>query len=94
MIHISPWECTAALLRMSSVCLRCGGLLFTYGPYRVGGVMVESNEKFDESLKSRCSEWGIRDLEEVEKSAAAYGLVLKSTNEMPANNLCLMFEKK
>lgn len=67
--------------------------MLTYGPYRVSGEMVESNVKFDESLKSRNSEWGVRDLEAVQSVALTNGLELKETVSMPANNLCVVFEK-
>ena len=71
------------------------GLALLYGPYRVNGTMVESNIAFDENLKSRNPEWGIRDLEEVEAIAQTEGgFSLHSSVEMPANNLCLIFQKR
>jgi hypothetical protein len=53
MIHISPIACTHALFSMAGQMLRHGGVLLTYGPYRVNGTMVASNVAFDESLKGR-----------------------------------------
>ena len=55
--------------------------------------MVESNVAFDQSLKSRNTEWGIRDLETVNESAKNHGLELNETIDMPANNLCCIFRK-
>jgi hypothetical protein len=43
MIHISPWEATIGLMKMASAKLKAGGILFCYGPYKVGGTAVESN---------------------------------------------------
>ena len=43
MIHISPWEATLGLMKVAGEKLRSGGLLFLYGPYKVGGTCVESN---------------------------------------------------
>ena len=93
MIHISPWACTLALFAIAQHCLKTSGLLMTYGPYRVGGEMVESNHQFDASLKGRNSEWGIRDKEAVEDAARSHGLVLEEACQMPSNNLCLFFRK-
>jgi SAM-dependent methyltransferase len=95
MIHISPLTSTYDLFRSSSNLLKTDGLALLYGPYRVNGTMVESNVAFDENLKSRNPEWGIRDLEEVEAIARSEGgFSLHSTVEMPANNLCVIFQKQ
>lgn len=94
MIHISPFRSTYELFRSSSNLLKPNGIALLYGPYRVNGTMVESNVAFDQNLKSRNPEWGIRDLEEVETIARAEGgFTLHSTVEMPANNLCVIFQK-
>ena len=45
MIHISPWSATQGLMKMAGRKLKPGtGRLILYGPYRVKGSMVESNE--------------------------------------------------
>jgi SAM-dependent methyltransferase len=93
MIHISPFRCTEALFRLASTCLRPGGSIVTYGPYRVCGSMTESNVAFDLSLRARNAEWGVRDLEDVVAVAEKCGIVLKNTVSMPANNLSLVFTK-
>ena len=91
MIHISPFECTRSLFQFAATHLNKDGVVLTYGPYRVKGFMTESNIAFDESLKGRNSEWGVRDIEEVEEAALLCGLKLEETHEMPSNNLCLIF---
>mgnify|MGYP005991583379 CR=1 FL=1 len=93
MIHISPFQCTEALFRVASQCLKPGGCVLTYGPYRVNGEMVESNVSFDESLRRRNAEWGVRDLEAVAQAAQRVGIQLERTVSMPANNLCVVFRK-
>jgi len=93
MIHISPFECTSALFKLAKFCVRSGGYVMTYGPYRVDGQMVESNIMFDASLRSRDSSWGVRDKEDVEAIAEECGFVLEDLFEMPANNLTLFFKK-
>jgi SAM-dependent methyltransferase len=92
MIHISPWEATLGLLAGAGRLLRSGGVLYTYGPYmRAGRHTAPSNETFDAWLKSRDSRWGVRDVADIERAAAAQGLALRESVEMPANNLSLVF---
>lgn len=43
MIHISPWTATLGLMKLAGRSLSAGGLLYCYGPYKVGGTAVESN---------------------------------------------------
>jgi len=95
MIHISPSRTTAALFELASRVLVEGtaAAVVTYGPYRVKGEMVESNVAFDQSLKARNSEWGVRDLEWVCGEAARSGFVLERTVEMPANNLTCIWRR-
>ncbi|MCK6518682.1 class I SAM-dependent methyltransferase, partial [Myxococcota bacterium] len=38
MIHISPWECTEALMRGAGRALGPGGLLYLYGPFMIDGL--------------------------------------------------------
>lgn len=94
MIHISPISSTHDLFRISSQLLKSNGIVLLYGPYRVKGSMVESNVAFDQNLKSRNKDWGVRDLEEVELIASNEGnFNLHSIVEMPVNNLCVIFQK-
>ena len=93
MIHITPFSCTVSLFKLASQILDTGGVVLTYGPYKINNFMVESNIAFDLSLKARNSEWGIRAVEDVEKVANSYNIVLETKYEMPANNLCLAFRK-
>jgi hypothetical protein len=46
MIHISPWEATLGLMKFAGEQLADNdgdGVLYCYGPYKVGGTAVESN---------------------------------------------------
>ena len=92
MVHISPWAATVGLMRGAGRLLPEGGPLVLYGPYRRMGVpTAPSNEAFDESLRSRDPEWGLRKLEDVTAEAQANGLALERIVEMPANNLTAVF---
>ncbi|KAL3774666.1 hypothetical protein HJC23_012280 [Cyclotella cryptica] len=94
MIHIAPWEATLGLMQCAGTVLREGGILLCYGPYKVGGTAVESNLKFDESLRSRDPSWGVRDLEAVVQVAKDNGLEFMESVDMPANNMSVLFCKK
>jgi hypothetical protein len=43
MIHISPWSATLGLLKVAGEQLANGGILYLYGPYKLGGTTAESN---------------------------------------------------
>jgi len=92
MIHIAPWAATLGLMRGAAAVLPPGGALFLYGPYRVGGAMVESNQEFDARLRAENPEWGVRALEDV--AAAAQGFAPPVVTAMPANNLFLEFRRR
>lgn len=91
MVHISPWRATEQLIAGCGRLLGRGGILFLYGPYRrAGRHTAPSNGAFDQSLRQRDPEWGVRDLETVVETAERHGLALSEVVEMPANNLSLV----
>ncbi len=95
MIHISPWECSEALMAGAERILPEGGVLFLYGPFKRGGShTAPSNEAFDEHLKSQDSRWGVRDLETVLELAESHGLVCHNIVDMPANNLSVVLQRR
>jgi SAM-dependent methyltransferase len=95
MVHISPWSATLGLMREAGRLLLSGGLLYLYGPFIQADVtLASSNAAFDEDLRQRNVEWGLRRLGDVEGKAEEAGLELKSVIEMPANNLSLVFRHK
>ncbi len=94
MIHIAPWAATLGLMAGAGRILPEGGVLLLYGPYRERGVpTAESNEAFDQSLKSRDPAWGLRWTDDVVAAAQHHGLVFSQRTEMPANNLSLVFRR-
>ncbi len=95
MIHISPWSATQGLMRGAGRLLAPGALLYLYGPYRQAGVeTAPSNEAFDDSLKARDPQWGLRDLEDVVAEAERNGFALNRVVPMPANNLSVLLRKR
>ena len=94
MIHIAPWRASEGLFRGAAKLLRAGAPLYLYGPYRRADVVTApSNEAFDDSLKARNAEWGLRDLETVAALARDEGFSAPQITEMPANNLSVVFRR-
>ena len=93
-IHIISWDKCLRLFDLAANCLRSGGDLFFYGPFKYENKFTsESNEQFESWLKERNSESGIRDFEVVKKELLTRGFELESDNSMPANNQFLHFQK-
>ncbi|MFM7608638.1 MAG: DUF938 domain-containing protein [Alphaproteobacteria bacterium] len=94
MIHIAPWEATAALMQGAARILPPNGMLFLYGPFKQGGAhTAPSNADFDASLRAQDARWGVRDLEEVAHHASAAGFAAPVIEAMPANNLSVIFRR-
>ena len=94
MVHIAPWAASLGLFAGAGRLLRVGGLLFLYGPFMRDGVHnAPSNAAFDVSLKARNPSWGLRDIADLERVGESFGLRLRETIEMPANNMSLVFWK-
>ena len=94
-IHIAPWRVAEGLFAGAGRYLRADGRLFLYGPFKRGGKHTAvSNAVFDTSLRERDPEWGVRDVEDLERLAANAGLTLTDIAELPANNLVLTFARR
>lgn len=94
MVHVAPWATTQALLTGAQQVLADAGLLFLYGPYRRGGRhTAQRNATFDAALRAHDPEWGLRDVEAIERAANRVGFALVEVVAMPANNLSLVFRK-
>ena len=94
MIHIAPWTACEGLIVGSARVLPAGGLLYLYGPYKIGGQhTAPTNQAFDERLRAQNPAWGIRDLDDVTALAARHGFALAETVPMPANNLSVIFRR-
>jgi SAM-dependent methyltransferase len=94
MIHIAPWEAAIGLVRGAARLLPPNGLLYLYGPYRRDGHhTAPSNEAFDRGLGTQNPDWGVRDLEAVAELAEEHGFARPVIEEMPANNLSLIFHR-
>ena len=94
LVHIAPWDVALALFEGAARHLRDGGVLVTYGPYRIGDApTAPSNAAFDADLRARDPRWGVRDLEALIEEGMRVGLVHEERLAMPANNFTLVFRK-
>jgi hypothetical protein len=95
MIHIAPWAAAIGLMQGAAHITPAGGLLYLYGPFRRDGRhTAPSNERCDQELRQQNPAWGVRDVEAVAALAAAHGLAPPLVEEMPANNLSLVFRRR
>ncbi len=95
MVHISPWSAAIGLLDGARRLLGPGQPLILYGPWTTERTeTAPSNKRFDEELKRRDPEWGLRNVEQFADEARVRGLMLEDRRLMPANNLMLLFRKE
>ena len=95
LLHISPANCTNAVLEESAVLLPSGAPLIIYGPFmRNGAHTSASNAAFDRSLRERNNQWGLREVSLVTSLAANAGFKIDDVVPMPANNLTLVLRRR
>jgi cyclopropane fatty-acyl-phospholipid synthase-like methyltransferase len=91
-LHIMSWN--EVLHFMSGVGRLLGkrGSLLIYGPFNYGGTYTsDSNERFDQWLKSRDPKSGIKNFEDIVSLANDNHMELVTDYTMPANNRILHF---
>lgn len=93
-LHIMGWPSVVNFFHGISKVLPAGALLVIYGPFNYDGQYTsESNRNFDQWLKSRDPQSGIRDLSKLKTLATASGFTLEKDIAMPANNRTLVWLK-
>lgn len=91
-LHIMGWKEVEKLFMQLPQVLAERATVVAYGPFNYGGKFTsESNERFQQTLKSWGRQMGIRDFEAVDELARAAGLSLVEDRAMPANNRCLVW---
>ena len=92
--HIMHWPDVEAMFDGVGSVLSCGGCFLLYGPFNYHNrYSSESNARFDNWLKNRDPESGIRNFEDLDRLAQQAGMLLRHDYEMPANNRILYWEK-
>jgi len=94
LLHISPPECTEALLQEAARLLPTAAPLILYGPFLQNGRHTSaSNAAFDASLRQRDPTWGVRDLAWIDALAQPLPIKRVACHAMPANNLTVVLER-
>lgn len=92
--HIMSWPMVEAFFAGVGEVLAPGGVFALYGPFNYGGASTsDSNARFDEWLRQRDPDSGLRNFEDVDALARRHGLELLEDNAMPANNRLLVWQK-
>ncbi|HEY9148458.1 MAG TPA: DUF938 domain-containing protein [Gammaproteobacteria bacterium] len=92
--HIMGWDGVEAMFAGVGRVLKPQGLFLLYGPFRYRGrFTTEGNARFDQWLKSRDPQSGIRDIEALRELAARTGMTLYRDFAMPANNRLLVWRR-
>ena len=93
-LHIMSWPAVEALFAGLPRLLDGPAVLAIYGPFKYGGrCTTESNAAFDEMLRARDPDSGIRDFEAVDALAAGIGFGIEADHAMPANNQLLVWRR-
>ena len=93
-LHIMGWSAVRDFFRGVGAVLVPEGVLCVYGPFRFGGRHTsDSNAAFDQYLRERDAESGVRDFEALDAEAQAHGLRFGANHAMPANNRTLVWRR-
>ncbi len=94
-LHIMSWACVEAFFRGVGAVTAPDGRVCVYGPFLYRNIRpVASNQVFDQSLRARDPDSGLREFEAVDALARAQGLRLAHDLPMPANNRLLVWDRR
>jgi cyclopropane fatty-acyl-phospholipid synthase-like methyltransferase len=93
--QVAPVSIAEGIARLAASVLKPDGFVAIYGPFKVdGSYTTPSNEAFDkEILAAGVTEWGLKDVRDLEKAAAPFGIKLARRLDLPANNFILVFDR-
>jgi hypothetical protein len=93
--HIMSFLAVEKMLAIAGSALNIGGIFCLYGPFLINGEFnSKSNAEFDQSLRSRDSQMGIRDLSDLDRIGSNNGLHRIRLYSMPANNYLIVWTKR
>lgn len=93
--HIMSQEDVVAFFSKLSTVATATAYLIVYGPFKYKGQFTsQSNHIFDISLRSRNCGSAIRGFEVINHLAEQQGFYLLEDKNMPANNQCLIWQRK
>lgn len=94
-LHIMSWSIVQQFFQRLPQFCNPKATLCIYGPFNYEGDFTsESNRAFDQSLRARDPQMGIRNIEDVQALAKAQGFHLHHDHSMPANNRLLHFIRR
>ena len=89
------WSMVECLFRGVGRLLKPGCPFCLYGPFNYGGQYTSvSNAQFDQWLRARDPESGVRDFDDLNRLADAEGLRLLADCPMPVNNRTLVWVRE
>ena len=92
-LHIMHWREVECFFAGLAKYLSAKAQVCIYGPFNYHGQYTsDSNKQFDQWLKARNPQSGIRDIAEIEILANNAGLKIKNDFAMPANNRLLVLD--
>ena len=92
--HIMSWPQVQMMFSGIARLLSVGGKFCLYGPFNYAGEYTsDSNARFDQWLKNRDPNSGIKDITELQTFASRHALQLVQDYEMPVNNRTLIWQK-
>ena len=93
--HIMSWREVQAFFDGVGQILQTGGIFCLYGPFNEQGqYSSESNARFDQMLRQRDPDSGLRDFSDLNALAQKADLVFHHNHVMPVNNQMLIWHKK
>ena len=93
--HIMAWSMVECLFRGVGRLLKPGCPFCLYGPFNYGGQHTSvSNAQFDQWLRARDPDSGVRDFDDLNRLADAEGLRLLADCPMPVNNRTLVWVRE
>jgi len=93
-LHIISASKALDLFKLTDESIKTQGSIIFYGPFKFEGQhTAASNEDFDQWLKTRSQDSGVRDFEWVNENLIKLGFYLEHKYKMPANNHMLIFKK-
>lgn len=94
-LHIMAWSEVERLFARLPEIMSKDCIFAVYGPFNIDGQYTsESNAGFDGWLRQRGAHMAIRDLAAVDALAAAAGLQRIALHQMPANNFCVIWQRR
>ncbi|PTU31733.1 DUF938 domain-containing protein [Stenotrophobium rhamnosiphilum] len=94
-LHIMSWSEVEQMFARLPQVMTNDAKLAVYGPFNYDGHFTsDSNAAFDAALRAAVPHRGIRDFEAIDILARRAGLQLLEDRAMPANNRCLVWQRR